>query len=412
MNKISINNIYLFSFFLLFFDAVLRMEQKSGITLDRIFFILPIILTFIFHTKLYMKFLFIYFIFFIYNFLLSSIYGSTKYFIQMSIHYFIIMNIALIVIILIKKKNANKIISLLYYIYLLFILTAFSQMLFGYHLPNVDIYPNGEVQTFFRVHNDMGVALMAGMPIVIMHLYGKSFFRIKFSIILLSIIFISFINDTKTALMAIFIFIFIFIFNIFFLNRKISSKFFIILGTLIVIIGSTITIYNNNLKIEFANETRHTNELIFDPIIRIATLDMYPMDSWGSVENRVNAAIIGIKVYINSFMIGIGYGNSVDVLEEPENQLKAAKSLHNDVLVWLLEFGLIVLFIYLFFIYKISSLLFKRYTLINNIRISILFSFPLGILSSSGVTSNYYFLISFFLLIFYKDNHENTIYNR
>ena len=408
--KITKSNIYIFSFFLLFLDAVLRLEQKSGITLDRIFFILPIILTFIFHTKLYLKFSIIYFIFFFYNLFLSSIYGSTEYFIQMSVHYFIIMNIALIVIILIKEKK-EKIISLLYYTYLLIIVTAFSQILFGYHLPNVEVYPNGEVQTFFRIHNDMGVALMSGIPIVIMKLYKKKNFFLKFTIILISVIYISYLNDTKTALMAIFIFIFIFIFNIFFLDRKNSSKLFIILGTLTVISTSIITVYNNDLKIEFANETRHTNELIFDPIIRIATLDMYPMDSWGSVENRVNAAIIGIKVYLDSFMIGIGYGNSVSVLERPENQLKAAKSLHNDVLVWLLEFGLIILFIYLFFIYKISSLLFRKYTLINNIRISILFSFPLGILSSSGVTSNYYFLISFFLLIFYKDYRENTIYN-
>ncbi|MCJ8327993.1 MAG: O-antigen ligase family protein [Campylobacterales bacterium] len=287
-------------------------------------------------------------------------------------------------------------------------------MFFGFYLPNVEIYPNGEVQAFFRIHNDMGVALMAGLPIFILYLskYNRRYKIFKFIIFLSLIFYISYINDTKTALLSILIFLFIFVFNYFLLSHKVIIKLFTLIVICIVSVSSVLIAYKYNPTLKFANETVHINELILDPVIRIVNLDMYPMDSWGSVENRVNALIIALKVYANSYMIGIGYGNSVSVLSLPEYELKAAKSMHNDVIVWLLEFGILVFCIYLLFIIKIFILFFKSYSLINNIRISIFFSFPIGILSSSGVTSNYYFIICLFTLLFYKENNENIIYNR
>lgn len=414
MINITRTNIYLFSFFLLFFDAVLRLEQKSGVTLDRIFFIIPIFVILIYDTKIYLKFMFLYITFFLYNFYLSLLYGANTYFLQMSVHYFIIGNILLIILILIRDSKLKKLIILLTYVLFLIVLICYSQMFFGFYLPNVEIYPNGEVQAFFRIHNDMGVALMAGLPIFILYLskYNRRYKIFKFIIFLSLIFYISYINDTKTALLSILIFLFIFVFNYFLLSHKVIIKLFTLIVICIVSVSSVLIAYKYNPTLKFANETVHINELILDPVIRIVNLDMYPMDSWGSVENRVNALIIALKVYANSYMIGIGYGNSVSVLSLPEYELKAAKSMHNDVIVWLLEFGILVFCIYLLFIIKIFILFFKSYSLINNIRISIFFSFPIGILSSSGVTSNYYFIICLFTLLFYKENNENIIYNR
>lgn len=374
--------------FFCFFDAVLRVEQKNGITLDRIFLVIPILGMLMYEASVYLKFIFLYSCFVVYNIILSFKFGGFDYFTEMTFHYFIISNICLFVVYLLSStQGRDKLLKTLYFGCLIFVVTTLLQIGFDFHLPNVDIYENGEFSSFFRIANDQSLAMAAFIPILLIMVHEKKKSIYTFCIIAAAILYICINNHTKTAMGGIILFLLIYCMLIF--RVKISATIFLL---------SALVYSAKDQTVQISYQSYTINELIIEPLSYLASFQTY--ETIGSIETRVNASIIGLREFFSTWATGIGYGNSVALLERPENQLEFAKSLHNDTLAFLLEQGLLAVAIYFYGIYRIFVASRNQKDYMYNIKLSAFYMMPVVILSSSGVTSNYFFLTCLFFIIF------------
>ena len=152
-----------------------------------------------------------------------------------------------------------------------------------------------------------------------------------------------------------------------------------------------------NPSFKFRDYSISVDELVFDNIKRIITLDLIEGNG-GSMMDRTNAIIYGLMELRRSKFFGIGWGNSVTMLAMPEFHLATAKSMHNIIMQFLVEFGFLAIFVY----YKIVRWLISAVKRINEnhffiakIVFAISFIF-ISSQSSVGILSNYYTWIVFF----------------
>ena len=111
--------------------------------------------------------------------------------------------------------------------------------------------------------------------------------------------------------------------------------------------------------------------------------------------------------------LGIGWGNSIDMLEMPEYQLMTAKSMHNLIFQFLTEFGLFAIVCYVFlFVWVIKCVKNIEKDNINIMRVAFAVSFVLvSSQSSVGILSNYYmWMVVFYIALAYKEENEDTKY--
>lgn len=387
-HKVDLSKLLCFALFLCFFDAVLRVEQKNGLTLDRFFLMVPVAALVVHERRAYTKLLAAFVVFVLYNGILSFRFGSFDQYFEMSFHYFIIFNLFFFVSYLVTSPNRGRarllrIIKLGCYS---FIGVTILEIIFNFHLPNVDIYENGEYSSFFRIANDMSLALVSAIPIFLLMSRERDMKRSHLLLAIGLIFLICMNNHTKTALGSIILYCVLYIMVT--LRIRVSVTLFIL--AVLIIWGKDV-----NLKISYQEYT--IEDLIIQPIRNIILLQSY--NDIGSIETRVNASIIGIKALFSSYFLGIGYGNSVSLLDMPGNQLELAKSLHNDTLAFLLEEGVVALVIYIYGMRRAFFMSKNTKDYLLKIKLCCFYAFPVAILSSSGVTSNYFFLISLFTLI-------------
>lgn len=282
---------------------------------------------------------------------------------------------------------------------------AFIQFFIRVPYPYVDLPAEHGINLFMSNENELGEPL--GF-ISIIYLYKILFEnKKKYIFHLFSIITILFINDAKLTILGCILGYCILLYFKFGRKIKLSAKICILVGIIIFTIG-ILFIYIINPMLVFRDYSISIQELLFSSIINIVTLT--PISgSGGSIMDRTNAIIYGLRELINSKFLGIGWGNSVVMLSLNQYTLATAKSMHNIVIQFLCEMGIYAIFIYFMFfkwiIQNIKTLYHEQY---NVLKLVFIISFLIiSAQSSIGILSNYYTWIVIFYVAFLPKKYSN-----
>ena len=387
-----------------FMHAVLRLNESSSFSLYRMMMPFTLMILILGYRKSKKAIIFISLLI-LYNFLIGFFYSvNLSYVIIMCLHYISILNIFLIVQYIYNIKGFDTIYNILYKFLLLSIFLATLEIIFEFRLPNTAIYYDGSVSAFNWNQNELGTILLSFIPFLLV--FEKT--KIKFTLILF-IVYIVYINDSKLVLIGIIIAVFLYIIkkNIFEVN--IYLKYIALYLSVFIAILLFFLPYDE-IYVSFRDYDISLYNLLGIPISHILTLTPFP-DIGGSDTTRVNTIIYGITELVNSNFFGIGAGNSLLMLEKPEYMLKTAKSMHNLPIQLVVEQGIFILIVYIYVFILFFKLLIKQN--LTNIQLLVFISIPsifIGSMGSSiGIFSDYFFFASVFLIIIeYKNKKVYT----
>ena len=169
-----------------------------------------------------------------------------------------------------------------------------------------------------------------------------------------------------------------------------------------MILGISILVIWNPTLI-FRNYKINLSDLLFNKIKEIILLKP-TLGSGGSLVDRTNVIIFGLIELKNTFFLGIGWGNSILMLEKPQYYLMTAKSMHNIIAQFLTEFGIVAIVVYGIIVRNMwKGLKRVRLASIYILKITFVISFIfISSQSSVGILSNYYMWISVFYVIFLR----------
>jgi hypothetical protein len=387
-----------------FMHAVLRLNESSHFSLYIIMMPFTLFILILGYKKSKKPIIFL-ILLILYNLLIGSFYSENfSYMIVMFFHYISILNIFLIVHYIYNIKGFDTIYNILYKFFLLSIFTAILEIIFEFRLPNTAIYYDGSVSAFNWNQNELGTILLSFVPFLLV--FEKT--KIKL-ILILCIVYIVYINDSKLVLIGMIIAILLYMIkkNIFEVNvyfKYIALSLFAFLFILLFFLPY------DEIYVSFRDYDISLYTLLGMPISHILTLTPFP-DIGDSDTTRANAIIYGITDLINSNFFGIGAGNSLLMLEKPEYMLKTAKSMHNLPTQFVVEQGIFILIIYIYVFILFFILLIKQN--LTNIQLVIFISIPsifIGSMGSSiGIFSDYFFFASIFLMIMEYTNKKENI---
>lgn len=169
--------------------------------------------------------------------------------------------------------------------------------------------------------------------------------------------------------------------------------------------GAILILYYVNPTVTFRDYTITLKDLLFDSIYNIIHLQVNP-GIGGSMVDRTNAIIYGVRELINSKFLGIGWGNSVMMLSTSQYSLLSAESMHNLVVQFLCEMGNFAIIVY-FNIFKWIVSNVKNFYKHKNYLIKSVFIISFIVISSQssvGILSNYYTWIIIFYIAFLPVN--------
>ncbi len=412
---------YIFVIFIYFLilssygNVVLRLNIESDLTLFRVVGIIAFCVFFIKYTDIMIKWSVLYIIFFIYSFFLASLYTyDYSQFYPSMIHYgyLLLLFISMYILKIIKKDYFERDFYIfLIRIILLILLILLVEYMFDFKMPNLydDVEYSKSIRAFFWNQNDLAVVLVFFLWIIIFNQQVRVIIKLFYVLIILGIMYY---NGSKVAILAMF-FSFIFI-PIIFLFQKFKERFILnILYFLLILISIMFMfIYLGNIQFKSTDGIFTINELLYKPLKSIITLQPTG-EYWGSTNNRIDATIFVLKEYINNYFIGLGAGGSWLVLLMPQYELGGAKSPHNALLQFVVDFGYLVLIPYVILTFYAIKNIFKKNNFILTKIISIaILSFPLLGLSQSGsIVTNYLFWsLVFFLIISDKRQFQKLFY--
>lgn len=276
--------------------------------------------------------------------------------------------------------------------------------------PYLELAADPGVNVFMSNENELAEPLCC---MLIIYLFKVLFQRKwQYLLIAVNILFFTYINDAKMCLIGATVGICLLgLFYLYTVIRKKSEKagkvYAIGVPTLFVVGLMLLIIVNPSFK--FRDYSISVDELVFDNIRRIIMLDLIE-GSGGSMMDRTNAIIYGLMELRRSKFFGIGWGNSVTMLAMPEFHLATAKSMHNIIMQFLVEFGFLAIFVY----YKIVRWLISAVKRINENHFfiaKIVFAASFIFFSSQssvGILSNYYTWIVVFYLFLITGEYHTT----
>jgi hypothetical protein len=371
--KVSKESLEKFLIFLFLFtgylNTILRLNTESNLTLFRI--LLPLgYCYFLFRfTKAALVCTLVLFLFLSYGVFTSRYFfrlGGFSY--VFFLHYATVIYLIFFTSSLIKKFGVTMLHKHLIGIYIFMLVLAFFQFATNFGFPNTNY--TGTINIFYWVDNDFSAALAAIIPILLIdksHPYSNKILAFLGTLIIAY-------NGSRIALLSVLVFV------LFLLVNRIKW-----LGLALFVLGaiSAFVMFR-----EFTLGGDSLQQLIADPFKHIVTLT--PYDRGGSIYDRTNAFIFGIKELLHSWGFGIGPGNTTRMLEEiPEYFLPTAQSMHNFVAQIIVEYGWLMI---LSFLFLGLSILRKQ----NRVLIFMyLAAVALASLSQSvGLFSNYYFFVA------------------
>lgn len=250
------------------------------------------------------------------------------------------------------------------------------QYLYRFNLPGTVL---GRVNTFYWTENEMGMSLAVMGCLYFQHFVFR---RTKIDLLkLLAILGVLYLNDNRISLIG--ISFFILLSGLVSIKRH-SKKALVVLALLIVLIFILNPVPN------FRGSQVGIRELILEPVLRILQLEPYRLA--GSLPDRTDAIIYGLMELKENYYVGIGLGNSLEVLQRPHYKLVSAQSMHNIVAQLVVELGFFAVVLYLLIFIKTVVHWWKDSTDANRIfKFAFTISFILiSMQSSTGIFSNYF----------------------
>lgn len=366
-------------------STVLRPSIESKLTLFRI--LLPFIFLWLFvaNPRRAFKLLGIIGVFICYSIMVSYISRFhafnlvfSLYYITLFVYYFYYKEI-------LRICGAQSIYTYLLFLFKSLILLGWIQFFFGGVYFNTIEIP--AVNIFFWTENEYSAVLAIFVPLFF--LKEKHF--VKYLWIFAASYLIVF-NDAKLAFISIIVFFggyFLIKFKLF----KIRYLGFLVLGIL-----GVATLY---FAREYSIQGKYTIEYL---ISRLADniITQQPLEHIGTFNARSNAVILGIKELLNSYLLGIGPGNSDIMMAEivvPGTEEYTALSMHNFTLQVVTEMGLFGIGMLVVFYLKVEKAGIKSKYPMNLVLIFYISS-VISITLLSGAWSNYFYL---FILIYSVD---------
>jgi teichuronic acid biosynthesis protein TuaE len=329
--------------------------------------------------------------------------ADLSFYVVQTLHHISILNIFLITYYFVRANNSYKFYNFLKFFAIFSIIIAILELIFNFRLPNTAIYFDGSVSAFNWNQNELGTALIAFVPLLLVFEQSKTF---KMTLIFI-FIFIFFINDSKLTLIGLIVGLFFYFLKNYILDL---NKFIKVIFVLLVpfTISILIVLPYDQIIIPFKNYNISLDGLLIEPLKKIINLEPFP-DFGASIQTRANAIIYGVIELKNSYFLGIGSGNSLLMLGKPEYSLKSAKSMHNLPIQLIVEHGIIILFLFIAIFINFVKLLYKQN--LSKVKFILFISIPtifIGSMSSSvGIFSNYFFLSSLFFIILLNLKKEN-----
>lgn len=389
------------------FNACLRISENGMTSLYRIFS--PIIMLFVLrriNNDVRKSIIFIAFVF-IYNIIISAVFYSNVSFDTI----IFVIYVLFIYFIVRYLKDSDEFFdrnfwNFLHGITVMTLILCWLQFLIRIPYPYLKLAAKPGVNVFMSNENEIAEPLGC---MLVLYAYRAWFCKHKkdwFWIV--NIMFLLFINDAKLTMIGVFIALVCFgLFKIHTSNvfkKHLKWSAFLIITLTVVLFGIVIVFWVNPV-LPFRNYQISIRELLFDSMIHIISLEPLP-GVGGSLIDRTNAIVYGLQELIRTRLWGIGIGNSVRMLEQPQYTLLTAKSMHNIAMQFLVELGYVAIWTY----YKIICWLIKKFKTVNGKRIGILqivFSISVIFISSQssiGILSNYYFWMILFYVALMSEN--------
>lgn len=288
---------------------------------------------------------------------------------------------------------ADKIIYI--YVCIVFCFAAIQQIT-GWQIPT--IVNDGSsywLNTFFFSPNDLGLFLAAYCIYLLPGNAGK----LKILFVWVFSIILNIRNDSKAALLASLVALLIY-FIIWVKSKSFVLKLFSLLSIVIFFVSFYVLWLSDFLALVY--DSGYDPVMLFlDPLYHIYRLETYNLG--GSIYDRTDALINGIKALKENNWLGLGQGGSVYALSLPKYEVLTAKSLHNMIAEWLIDFGPIALLSLIFLYIKYLPLLLIKKPSVVQIQILLfLCAIPLlGLSQSAGYVSNYAFWLVVFLIFYF-----------
>ena len=271
------------------------------------------------------------------------------------------------------------------------ILLGFFQYFFGgVYINTQDRFP--AVNLFFWNENELSAVLTIFSPLFFL----KQKRWTKYIWLLLAVFLIAY-NDAKLALLSLIVFFggyFLIKFKLF----KIRYLGFLILG----ILGVLVLFFAREYVIKGDYTIKYFLGRLAEGLI-----NQEPLEHIGTFNSRSNAVILGVKEFFNSYLLGIGPGNSLLMMNEiviPGTEKWTALSMHNFTLQLLTEMGVFGIFMMAVFFLKVHQAG-VRSNYPSNLVFLFFISSIISITLLSGAWSNYFYLLTlFFAIDFFRKN--------
>lgn len=307
---------------------------------------------------------------------------------------------------IIDKDFERNFFAFIHIITLITIGASILQYFTRYTLPYLKLPAYRGVNVYMSNENELGEAFAC---VFILYVF-LIVFRKKIRLVLPTafIVFFLFIGDVKLSIIGVFVAVLLFVYIYLFWYRNCSCKSIVnfLLWSVLLLFIFIMLLYLINPTVIFRDYSITLKKLIIEPVKMIVSGKS--MNSAGSINDRTNAIVYGMKELKKTYFFGIGFGNSVNMLKKPEYHLATAKSMHNILFQFLTELGYFAVFVYVFILKKIiSGLIKKKYSSGILFAVYCIAFVFISSQSSIGILSNYYTIIvtCYVGIISSMDNH-------
>lgn len=385
-------------------NTVLRPEIENPLTLYRIVAPIGLLAVFALRPLFTVKWLFAFGGFAVYSVVLSTLYGGGYSELGASlVHYFYLFILALLMM---HGKVSDpfferRFVTFVQWFFVFLVANLVLEFLVGNWYPNLYVDESDEqcVRAFYWNQNDLAVVLCVQCWFVLA--WDRFRGTVRNAVVAITVV-VLFYNDSKAALLSLlFVSIPVYWMLKSSARTRIAGSVWAVVFGAIVTMGVIAIIQLSSVDIQFANDTYTLEDLLIRPITGILSLEATG-EEWGSLNNRMDAAIFVIIEYVRSYGLGLGAGGSWLVLSLPQYALGGAQSPHNALLQFTVDFGYPVLLGYAWLIWwAIRQLLTPGRGENDRLRIIAILSFPLLGLSQSGaiVTNYFFFAIVYFIAL-------------
>ncbi len=384
-------------------NTVLRPEMENPFTLYRLVAPIGLLALFALRPLMVTRWFGLFAIFCLYNLLLATAYSPDYSQFAPSIVHYLYLFILLVLMVDMKWRYRQFDAQFLRFVqafYVFLLLNLLFEFVMGTTIyPNlyVDETDETSLRAFFWNQNDLAVVLcvVAWLALSLDRFKGA----VRVSVILLTVL-ILYYNDSKAALISL-IFISLPVYAILRVCAAVridSRVWYFLLGSLFAV-AVTALVALSDVAVAFANDTYTIGDLLVQPVINILSLQSSG-EEWGSLNNRTDAAIFNIIEYVRTWGFGLGAGGSWLVLTLPQYELGGAKSVHNALLQFVVDFGYPVLLGYFYLLYWALRRLFThRIPESDRLKVIAILSFPmLGLSQSGAIVTNYFFFASVYFI--------------